>query len=146
GNFDARAQEHSKDEIGMLALALNDMASDLKGYYEDLEAKVRERTQALEKAEVKLVENVHKQDALLSSIGDGVIATDQNGAIVLINKVAEELYETEASKVLGASFTNLWHLENNHEPVAADKEPIAMALHNGVSTRSSSYSLVKQDK
>jgi PAS domain S-box-containing protein len=146
GNFDTRAEVRSKDEIGQLSLALNDMAKDLKNSYEGLEQKVDERTQALKKAESKLLENVHKQDALLASIGDGVIATDQDGDIVLMNKVAEEVYQIDSASMIGRPYTDIWHLEQNNEPIAKEQDPIAVALKTGVSTRTSNFSLAQQSK
>lgn len=48
GDLSQRAVVESKDEIGLLELAFNDMAVKLKGSYEGLERKVAERTQELE--------------------------------------------------------------------------------------------------
>jgi PAS domain S-box-containing protein len=147
GNFDARAVETSADEIGSLSKALNDMATDLKGYYEDLEAKVRERTKALEEAEVKLSESVKKNEALLASIGDGVIATDKNGRIVLINKVAEDMAQIVGADVMGKPYSDVWGIETSPgQPLSKDdQDPIDKALNSGVSTRSSKYSFARRD-
>lgn len=48
GDLSQRAIVESKDEIGLLELAFNDMASKLKESYEGLEHKVAERTRELE--------------------------------------------------------------------------------------------------
>jgi signal transduction histidine kinase/HAMP domain-containing protein len=44
----------SRDEIGILAYVFNHMASELKGLYDDLEAKVAQRTRMLQKANYQI--------------------------------------------------------------------------------------------
>lgn len=48
GNYDYYIESKSKDEIGELTNIYNDMISTIKVYTDDLEKKVKERTQALE--------------------------------------------------------------------------------------------------
>lgn len=50
GSFEERVPVDSSDEIGQLGQAFNQMADRLQGYYEELEARVSERTRALETA------------------------------------------------------------------------------------------------
>ena len=50
GNLDKKIEVTSRDEIGQLAHAFNDMTDKLKVSYSGLEKKVRERTKELEKA------------------------------------------------------------------------------------------------
>jgi len=56
----------------------------LKEYAENLEKMVDERTLVLRESKERLA-------VTLRSIGDGVIATDTGGKILLINKIAEKL-------------------------------------------------------
>ena len=44
GNFDVQVEINSKDEIGTLAAVFNQMSAKLKGYYAELEQKVKNRT------------------------------------------------------------------------------------------------------
>jgi len=48
GDFSARVEVASSDEFGELSQGFNDMAATLEGLYENLEAKVREKTRSLE--------------------------------------------------------------------------------------------------
>ncbi len=48
GAFDRRVPVERRDEIGQLSQAFNQMAEQLQGHYEQLEARVSERTRALE--------------------------------------------------------------------------------------------------
>ncbi|MBI3671770.1 PAS domain S-box protein [Candidatus Azambacteria bacterium] len=74
------------DELEQLGAALNKIASDMrdinkvKDYFED----------------AKKVD-----DALLLSIGDGMIATDKDGHIILMNRSAEEILDADASDLMG---------------------------------------------
>lgn len=73
-----------------------------------LELRVEERTSDLVSAKKALAEEKEQLTVTLRSIGDGVITTDMNGTIVLINKVAEQLtgwsYEEAAGKPLSEIF------------------------------------------
>src|SRR6185369_10745142 len=74
--------------------------------YREFENYIRERTQALEQAKAK-------DEALLSSIGDGVIATDIQGKIIFINQVAlEKLRWNPKVEILGRKAIDVIHLEN----------------------------------
>lgn len=54
GDLGHRIDIKSKNEIGQLAEAFNEMANKLRGSYSSLEEKVRQRTEELEKAKVSL--------------------------------------------------------------------------------------------
>ncbi len=73
GRLDHRVELKSKDELGLLAGAFNDMASKLKDSYTGLEKKVNERTAELTSANAKLekevVERAKAQNNLKRHIG-----------------------------------------------------------------------------
>jgi len=54
GDLDQHLQVTSRDEIGILTYVFNEMATELKSLYEDLEAKVAERTQKLQHANYQI--------------------------------------------------------------------------------------------
>jgi len=68
----------------------------------------------------------------LQSIGDGVISTDKNGNIVLINRVAEELTGYKQNDVIGKSVSAILNVfdPNTHQRL---ETPIATALKTGQS-------------
>src|SRR3989344_6011864 len=59
-------------------------AEELKRLYETLEKKVLERTKDLEQIRAK-------NEAILTSIGDGLVVVDKEGRISYINKSFEEM-------------------------------------------------------
>lgn len=147
GDLSARATINRKDEIGELGSALNDMAEKLKGYYENLETKVRERTRELEAAQQQLLGNVKQDEALLASIGDGVIATDQSGYIVWMNKVAEEMLKVTRETIVGKPYDSVWSLETEKgEALSEEAQPISLAIKTGTTVRNSDYYYVRKDE
>ncbi len=66
----------------------------------------------------------------LRSIGDGVITTDTNGRIVLLNKVAEELTGWRQEEAGGRLIVEVFHIihENTRNPVQA---PVAEVIRSG---------------
>lgn len=73
GDLNQVVNIHRTDEIGILARAFNRMASELKILYDDLEAKVVERTQQLEKANERT--RYHVTQLVLSAEVARVIAS-----------------------------------------------------------------------
>ena len=84
----------SNDEMGQLAHAFNEMVDKLKSSYATLEQKVLDRTQDLARAKAK-------DEAMLASIGDGVVAIDRSFTIQLWNKTASRLTGWTQEEVLG---------------------------------------------
>ena len=133
GDFDVRVVPRSKDEIGRLALSLNTMATQLKSSYENLEQKVHQRTEDLEKTQIKLLQSVKQHEALLTSIGDGVIATDATGNVNYINTAAQLLLHLTEEESIGKQYNTLWIVEDaNKSEVEITEQPIYRALHDGV--------------
>ena len=97
-------------------------AGKLKRSHETLEKKVLERTKSLERSRAK-------EEAILLSIGDGLIVTDEKGVITIINKTAEKLLERKSKEALGEHFSKISFLVNEKSiPVPPDEHPISMAL------------------
>ncbi len=119
------------------------IAGKLKKSRETLERKVIERTKSLEMARAK-------EESILLSIGDGLIATDEKGKIILINKTAEKLLEKESKNVIGKIFSETIHLEDEYgTSIPLDKHPVSMALlGNKISTKNIAETLyhARKDK
>ncbi len=99
-------QVRSRDELGILGEAFKDMSSDLKESYQkleeystNLEGKVDERTKELNKSLNETADARDRIDGILKSVADGLIVTDINNRVVLMNRAAEDL--------LGIRFTEV---------------------------------------
>lgn len=132
GNLNHQIEVPEGDEIGALAEAFNDMTRKLKESYSGLEEKVREKTaelalkvqmieeqnkslegakiaqasliSKLEDTNAELEEEKAKDEAILASIGDGMIATDREGKIMMLNKQAEVLLGLRAADAVGRPY------------------------------------------
>lgn len=88
----------------------------------------------------KIIERHQVQEALvaererlsvtLHSIGDGVIATDTEGRVVLVNQVAEDLTGWSQQEAEGQPLEMVFHIvnEKTHEPC---EDPVAKVLQTG---------------
>ncbi len=113
-------------EIVRRKLALT--AEKLKKSYETLEKKVFERTKSLEMARAK-------EEAILLSIGDGLMATDEKGNITFINKTAEKLLGKKSQDVASKKFFEVIPLEDERGVfIPLEKHPVNMVLVSGVTT------------
>ncbi|MBC8021150.1 MAG: PAS domain S-box protein [Methyloceanibacter sp.] len=82
----------------------------------------------------------------LASIGDGVIATDPNGSVLLLNKIAEQLTGWQGAKARGRPIWEVFRVinENTRKPV---DDPALKALRERAVTRFESGALlVTSDK
>jgi PAS domain S-box-containing protein len=77
-------------------------------------------------------------DALLSSIGDGVVATDQKGIVILFNGEAERMFGIKAKEAIGKSVFSLWQIYNKDGNILSKKErPLQISLSKGKTITSS---------
>ena len=83
GDFAGRAPATSRDEVGQLARALNSLADNLE-----------QTLRALEQEQAKL-------RRVLEGMGEGVIAADASGRIILFNPQAGALLEMSAGSAVG---------------------------------------------
>lgn len=89
GDLNARMYTASRDEVGDLARAFNNMADQLRDQVNDL---------------------AEKQDrlrAVLANMADGVVITDSLGRISLINPAAERLLDAEQDEAIGRTFAEI---------------------------------------
>jgi PAS domain S-box-containing protein len=100
----------------------------------------------------KLVENYKeleeskvKDDAILESVGDGLIAVDNDRKIMLINKVASDLLAWETKDLVGKVITELRLEDEKGNLIPLEKRPTTIALKTGEVTRVV-YFFVKNDK
>ncbi len=103
GEFDHHMTVYSNDEIGQLSEAFNYMTSRLRD--------------ALAQNE----EEKEKLASILKNMSDGVIATDDHGCIILVNRVAAAMLGNMESHLSGKELTSLLPLS----------EPDQLKLQNG---------------
>ncbi|TLS35418.1 cell wall metabolism sensor histidine kinase WalK [Pseudalkalibacillus caeni] len=93
GDFTRKVKVYGEDEIGSLALAFNDLTRRLQ------------EANAITEGERK------KLTSVLAYMTDGVIATDRDGMIILLNDRAEEILDVSRETILGSSLVELFNLD-----------------------------------
>jgi PAS domain S-box-containing protein len=122
GNFDFDIKINSNDEIGVLAASFMTMRERLQDSYITLEQKVKERTKKLNKTVAELngtkesliktlevleqkQQSIQKEksrtEAVLYSIGEGLVFMDTDLEVVFANKAVEDLLGYEAERIVG---------------------------------------------
>ncbi|TSB47516.1 cell wall metabolism sensor histidine kinase WalK [Alkalicoccobacillus porphyridii] len=92
GDFSRQVKVYSTDEIGQLATSFN-----------QLTMRLHEATLTRDREQKRL-------SSVLSNMTDGVVATDQNGRVILLNKRAEELLNVSSTQVMRQPLTDVLHL------------------------------------
>ena len=95
GNFSRKVKVYGNDEIGQLAVTFNNLTKKLQEAQATTES---EKTKAI---------------ICLSSMTDGVIATDRRGRVILINEPAAEMLDVSRETVLSTSIVSLLDLKKN---------------------------------
>lgn len=104
----------------------------------------------IEKSKVEVAEA--KEEAILLSIGDGLVATDEKGNIILINNAAEKLLGKKSEEVVGKAFAETLSIEDEKgAPIPPEKRPMGMALATGATTTTTNvagpvYYYMRKDK
>ncbi|MDN4527127.1 cell wall metabolism sensor histidine kinase WalK [Fictibacillus fluitans] len=96
GDFSRKVQVYGDDEIGQLSMTFN-----------DLTRKLQEATAITESERRKL-------RSVLTYMTDGVIATDRDGCIILMNDRAEEMLNISRQHALGNSLLELLRLNDQY--------------------------------
>jgi len=157
----------SKDEIGQLALAFNEMADEISASQSNLEDKVSIRTEELEEKKISLEKqqqailniledieeektNVSKEkdkiDAILQSIGDGVFVISKGRTIFMFNQAAAEISGFDSKKVIDKNYQKVMKFIDEKEGTYKGSF-IEEAMEHGEVVELPMHSvLVKKDK
>ncbi|MBN2575246.1 MAG: response regulator [Deltaproteobacteria bacterium] len=94
GNLDTPVDVKTSDEIGDLARSFDGMRLSLSSFYEDLERKVRDRTEQIRESERRLA-------SIIDFLPDATLVVDAQGKVVAWNKAMEEMTGKKAAEMLG---------------------------------------------
>lgn len=168
GNFNYKIENHSSDEVGELTQDFNAAIIAFQKSQEDMLQKVREQTEKInaqnqemerdKSALLTIMEDLSKQkeklaqekaydDSLLSSLGEGIIVTDKEGNILLINRQAEEMVGWKNAEVLGRKWSDQVPLEDEEgNLIPKEKRAIGKVLSQGKAVVSQGRYYVRKDK
>lgn len=110
---------------------------------ERAEARMTGLVESLDKQKDKLSYEKSRDEALLSSIGDGVITVDSALKIVMFNKQAEEMFEITEDEVLGKDITKVIKLLGDEgKEIPYEQRPLVKAIKDGKRTIVSYFTFV----
>jgi PAS domain S-box-containing protein len=126
-------QVRTDDEIRALTQSFASMSRQLRGAHENLLAKV----QALGLSEQQLAEEKERLTVTLRSIGDAVIAVDNNNLIRLANPVAEQLLGFPSDLLMGRPISDQFQLRDAlsgdpiPDPCSAPEQELRLTNRSG---------------
>ncbi len=93
----------------------------------------------------RLEEAKLKDEAFLASIGDGVVATDKDGGVILFNNAAHDMMQWDLNEVIGKLWSDLIDpKDESGKPIPKDLRVVNIALRTH-STARASYFYTKKD-
>ncbi|MEO1125515.1 MAG: response regulator [Cyanobacteria bacterium J06639_16] len=96
-NFDLRATVLSKDEIGTLAMALNQLIEW-----------VGTHTRSLKVTQQNLERQTQELNAIIDNLGDGLLVTDPQGSITRSNPALRRMFDLEDTTLSGQSVETIF--------------------------------------
>ncbi|MBI5356742.1 PAS domain-containing protein, partial [Candidatus Collierbacteria bacterium] len=151
GDFTTRSKLLTRDEFGELSQVFNQMAENVQKGNAGLAEKVKEEETGrlaignilgdLEVAKNQLEAEKAKDEAILASIGDAVMACDKDGRIMLFNGVAQALTGFSSKEVTGNHYRQILHFikESDQKP---GNDFIAEAIATGQGTKMANHTLL----
>lgn len=116
GDLDTPVEVSTKDELGYLATSFNAMIMAIRNSRKELLA-----------SKHKLENDKAKDEALLASLGEGMIATDGLGNIVTINHMAENMLGIKSADVIGKKAVDVIEaLDENEKEITREQRPLYM--------------------
>ena len=89
-------------------------------------------------------------DAMFASIGEGIIATDRHGNVVMVNAAAESMLGYASRELVGSSYSEIELVDEKGRPVVRARRPIFRALKAGrrvtVEPSDMEWSYVRKDR
>ncbi len=124
---------HNKDSNSLnFPQNLGQVTTSAQNLYTDLEQKVTEKTQELSQKISELTIAKAKDEAILNSIIDGMVVTDINGNITMINYLASQLLNLKMNPTIqqsAFSIPNLYKMDGS--PISHEENPFFFSLKYG---------------
>ena len=99
----------------------------------------------LEEAKAVIEIEKVKDEAMLSSIGEGLIAVDNDRKIMVVNRAAEEMLGWKMDELIGQELAILPLEDEGGNLIPVDERPTNIALSNGQASETTYY-FVRKDK
>lgn len=159
GDFSEKLDEKYDDERGIIAKSINDMAQKMQKIYRELDMKIKERTVELDakvseldkknlelqkysqamlniaddikQEKEQIAQEKKKYETLLTSIGEGVVAHDQLGKVIFVNKAAQKMLLYSENDLIGQSFVEVVAAEDEKgNKISPSERPLIISKQN----------------
>lgn len=111
------------------------------------EKALRDQALILQAAKADVERAKAKDEALLDSIGEGVVATDSMGRVVLMNRQAREMFGYDRRSIKEVPSYELWDtLTESNDVVPPNECPITQCLTHGEKVVNSDYSYITPNR
>ncbi|HYO22761.1 MAG TPA: CHASE sensor domain-containing protein, partial [Flavisolibacter sp.] len=107
-DYSVRAEKKNDDELGVLTDAFNHMLTqiqlqnaEINALNANLEEKIALRTTELQEANTTLTEQNHFIETIIDSSVDLIAVFDKNLHFVVLNKIADEIYQRPRQEMIG---------------------------------------------
>jgi PAS domain S-box-containing protein len=129
GNLKTRINLNRDDEFGLIAKTFNQMALDLEILYTQMEKRVDYKTKELAEIAKRALEEKAKEEAFLDSVGEGMIAIDKEGKVIMANKQAENILGKLSENMLGKRTDEIYNVEDEFgKKLLKGERPLQKAL------------------
>lgn len=145
-DLSSRIDINTGDEFERISNTFNKMAGELEELYGNLEERVKEKTRELAQKIKEIEEKNVRDEALLESIGEGMIATDKDERMIMMNTQGEALLGYRKSEIVGQELSKIIRMENEKgDSISETGRPASVALATGNKSTSSAYYYVRKD-
>jgi len=110
---------------------------------EERKIEMQKMMEDLGKAKEELERGKAKDEAILASIGEGLIAVDKNGRILIMNKAAENILGLKNTDMLGHHVSEIPLEEESGHMIPTNRRPTAAAIASGKGIQRTYFSLRK---
>lgn len=93
GDYSGEVTVYSRDELGTLAILINELSSEVEQGQATLDAERR------------------RLDSVLSNMSDGVIATNRTGKIIIVNNMASKMLDRSINYIVGSNVLDILEIE-----------------------------------
>ncbi|MCL4394627.1 MAG: PAS domain-containing protein, partial [Chloroflexi bacterium] len=136
GDLETPIQRHGSDEIGLLARAFDTMRArvkssiaEIQSWNQELDSRVRERTEALGAAQRQVQESRDRLQAVIDSLSDDLLVVDRDFRVTRVNGAVERRYG-QAVSLVGARCFQVLHSDRRCEPPNCEC-PITRVFESG---------------
>ena len=174
-NYSIRAEKYkeNRDEVGDLVRTFNEMLDQIEKRdaslieaHAVLEKRVEERTQELQKMINELNQSRHaalsimedaeharkeaemerdKIEAMLRSIGDGVLVVDKLNRIILVNRAAEKIMGWRSDEITGKSADDIFVIVREDSDERVESPLVKVFAENRIVELSNHTALIRKD-